>query len=721
MPFYYDVVDSWDHFPFLESIVDYLSEKTQNNNRHFLRLQAIFTMAQIASMQRVSIEVVGRGEIPINTYVINLSPSGTGKGHSTNILEKELTAEFRDIFQNTTFPLSAESNILDLANNTAVKKATDPAEELERLKRDFDSAGPLVYSFDSGTGPAIKQIRQKLLAANLGSLNLVIDEIGSNITKNTDLLDMFLELYDMGYVKQKIIKNTAESLRTEEIDGSTPANVLLYGTPSKLLNGGRVEDDFFEFLETGYARRSLFCYAKDMVLTPPDVSLEDLYNQLLLSQSNRQVQAISDKFSDLADPIYSNTVLTMDKDVTLEMLKYKTTCEREAEKLTEFQDMLKAELLHRYFKATKLAGQFAFIDGSPSVDVVHMRYAIKVVEESGQQFAGLLNRERPYERLCRFIVSAGRPLTQADLVEDLPSYKGTISQKNEMMTLATAYAYNNHMVIKKSVQNGIEFFTGSTLEETNLDEMVVSYSNDISTGYTNHLAPFSKLDKLTQAGGMHWCNHHSKTGQRSLGSMQAGFNMIVLDVENTISIDAARELLKDYTYHIYTTKRHQFEDNGDRFRVLLPINYVLELECDDFSKFMENVYSWLPFEVDTAPKDWSRKWASNMGTHYYNEGKLVDALPFIPDTTKNLDYLSSQESLRSLSALEKWFVSNSAEGNRNQMLFRYASMLESQGIYDYNSIAGMVHELNQKLDNKLEIDEVNSTVLKTISKRMMGA
>lgn len=720
MPFYYDVVDTWDHFPFLESIVDYLSDKTQNSNRHFLRLQAIFTMAQITSMQRVNIEVVGRGEIPINTYIINLSPSGTGKGHSTNILEKELTAEFRDIFLNTTFPLSAETNILNMANNVAAKKGTDPAEELERLRRDFDSAGPLVYSFDSGTGPAIKQIRQKLLAANLGSLNLVVDEIGSNITKNVDLLDMFLELYDMGYVKQKIIKNTAESLRTEEIDGSTPANVLLYGTPSKLLNGGKVEDDFFEFLETGYARRSLFGYAKDMVLTPPDISLEDLYNQLVMNQNNRQVQAIADKFTELADPMYSNSVLTMGKDVTLEMLKYKTTCEREAENLTEFQDMLKAELLHRYFKATKLAGQFAFIDGSPSVEVIHMRYAIKVVEESAQQFANLLNRERPYERLCRFIVSADRPLTQADLVEDLPSYKGTASQKNEMMSLATAYAYNNHMVIKKNIQNGIEFFTGSSLEETSLDEMILSYSNDIATGYSNHRVPFTKLHRLTQANNMHWCNHHTKNGHRSIGSMSSGFNMIVLDVENTITIDSAKELLKDYTYHMYTTKRHRFEDNGDRFRIILPINYVLELEPEEFSKFMENFYTWLPFEVDTAPKDVARKWASNLGEYHYNEGALVDALPFIPDTSKNVDYLNNQESLRSLSALEKWFVSNSAEGNRNQMLFRYASMLEGQGIYDYNSIAGMVHELNQKLDNKLDIDEVNSTVLKTISKRMLG-
>ena len=84
----------------------------------------------------------------------------------------------------------------------------------------------------------MKQLRHKLLLANCGSINLQIDEIGSNLIGSVDVLTLFLELYDQGIVKQKLTKNTAENQRGEELDGKTPTNMLLFGTPAKLLDGG---------------------------------------------------------------------------------------------------------------------------------------------------------------------------------------------------------------------------------------------------------------------------------------------------------------------------------------------------------------------------------------------------------------------------------------------------------------------------------------------------
>ena len=73
---------------------------------------------------------------------------------------------------------------------------------------------------------------------------------------------MYLELYDQGSIKQKLIKNTNENKRNEDIDGKTPTNALLFGTPVKLLDGGQTEDQLYSFLETGYARRCLFGYGQ---------------------------------------------------------------------------------------------------------------------------------------------------------------------------------------------------------------------------------------------------------------------------------------------------------------------------------------------------------------------------------------------------------------------------------------------------------------------------
>jgi hypothetical protein len=59
-------------------------------------------------------------------------------------------------------------------------------------------------------------------------------------------------------VKPKLTKNTNENIRIEDIDGKTPTNMLLFGTPSMVFDGGQVESLFQKMLETGYARRCLF-------------------------------------------------------------------------------------------------------------------------------------------------------------------------------------------------------------------------------------------------------------------------------------------------------------------------------------------------------------------------------------------------------------------------------------------------------------------------------
>ena len=65
-------------------------------------------------------------------------------------------------------------------------------------------------------------------------------------------------MYDQGVVKQKLTKNTADNVRGEDYDGKTPTNMLLFGTPVKLLDGSITEDQFYSFLEIGYARRCIF-------------------------------------------------------------------------------------------------------------------------------------------------------------------------------------------------------------------------------------------------------------------------------------------------------------------------------------------------------------------------------------------------------------------------------------------------------------------------------
>ena len=704
--------EEMEYHPASEKLVSILCSKTQNSNPLFFRVLVGYYFSLVASMMRTTIATHDRGDIPVNLYALNLSTSGSGKGFSTNIMETGVIHLFRQRFLEETFPILTEQNLPKLAVKRANRKSTDPDEELARVQKEFDGLGSLVFSFDSGTPAAVKQMRHKLLMADAGSVNLQIDEIGSNLVGNVDVLNTFLELYDMGLIKQKLIKNTSENVRSEEIVGRTPTNMLLFGTPSKLLNGGKTEEELYSMLETGYARRCFFGYSrssnKTLELTP-----EQVYAMLTNQDSDKFLEEFSGKLENLADIINVNKRLQMSKETSLLLIEYRLKCECEAELYPEHEEIKKAEISHRYFKALKLAGAYAFIDDSPELTQDHLYQAIKLAEESGEAFNRLLTRDRAYVKLAKYIASCKRDVTQADLVEDLPFYRGAAGQKQEMLNLAIAYGYKNNIIIKKSFSDGIEFLRGETLKESSLDRCIISYSNDIALNYVNEYAPFDKLHKLTQINGMHWVAHHLTNGHRNEENCIAGFNLVVFDVDGGVNISTVKMLLKNYKFLIYTTKRHTPEEN--RFRVVLPLNYQLELDAKDYKEFMSNLYEWLPFEVDTATNQRARKWLSCEGHYEYNEGEVLDALPFIPKTSKNEERKELMNSQQSMDNLERWVINNIGDGNRNNMLLRYAMILLDAG-FDFEAIRTRVIALNDKIADKLEEAEIMATIMTTVMK-----
>lgn len=701
------------YHPTSEKLTDILCQKTQNKNPLFFRVLVGYYFSKVASMMRCSVDTPDRGIIPVNMYALNLAVSGSGKGHSTNIMEEQVINQFRERFTEETFVEIAEKNLARLAIRRALKKNVDEEEELQRVKKEFEDLGNLAFSFDSGTTAAVKQMRQKLLMANAGSMNLEIDEIGSNLLGNIEVLNTFLELFDVGKIKQKLTKNTAENRRHEEIDGRTPTNLLLFGTPSKLLNGGKIEEEFYSMLETGYARRCIFGYSKGITrqtkLTP-----QELYDIATDTSTEQYINDLSARLALLADPSNFDIKLQMSKDVALTSIAYKLSCEEQAEQLAEHEEIRKAELSHRYFKALKLAGAYAFIDGALEITEDHLYAAIKLVEDSGEAFNNLLTRDRNYVKLAKYIVSVGREVTHVDLVEDLPFYKGSQSQKQEMMSLAIAYGYKNNIIIKKHFENGIEFLSGESLQETNIEKLILSYSQDITSGYRSEYVRFSDLHKLTQQPNYHWVNHSLIDGYRKEENAVPGFNMVVLDVDDGTSIDTVRLLLKDYTYHIHTTKRHT--DQHNRFRVILPISHTIKLDASEFKEFMSNIYEWLPFEVDTATGQRARKWATHNGVYFTNEGELLDALQFIPKTSKNDERKQRIQELHNLSNLERWFINNTGVGNRSNQLIKYALMLVDSGM-PLHSVQNNVLALNNKLQDKMDEAEILSTIMVTASKR----
>jgi hypothetical protein len=705
------------HHPSLSEMVDVLCAKTQNTDRGFFNVEAAFFLSKMAASQRATIVTKDRGEIPVNTYALALATSGYGKGHSISIIENDFMKGFQKRFMEESFATISEMNLNKLANDRAARLGTEPQEEIEKVEKEFRSSGAYPFTFDSGTSPAVKQLRYKLLLAGCGAINLQIDEIGSNLIGNTEVLTLFLELFDQGHVKQKLIKNTADNQRGEEVDGKTPTNMLLFGTPSKLLDGGMNEEQFYSFLEIGYARRCLFGHGQHHKRAWETMDPEEIFQRLTQQNNATAINKWYNVFHQLADPAMFGWKITVEDDVAIRLLTYKIACEREAETLKEHQEIQKAELSHRYFKALKLAGAYAFVDKSTEIEMDHLMSAILLVEESGESFKKILNREKSYVKLARYIADVGTPLTHADMHEALPFYGRGHAARNELMTLATAWGYKHNIIVKKTFADGIEFFEGESLKETNLDEIEVSYSSHFAFNYLGEKVPWKELHKLTQAPGMHWCNHHFKNEHRAEENVIDGFNMLVIDIDGGVTIDTVHDLLKDTTFMTYTTKRHT--DDEHRFRLLIPTNYRLELDTEEYRQFMEGVLNWLPFPADEASKQRSKKWMSNgKGQYHYNDGQPFNVLDFIPKTSRNETYIEQSKELQSLDNLERWFAQKIATGNRNNHMIKFALALVDSGM-PLVDVSNSVHAFNKKLSNSLQESEIDNTVMVTVRKRYL--
>jgi hypothetical protein len=674
------------------------------------------TFCKAASMMRVSVKVPGRGVIPVNFYAINLAPSGYSKGHSTRIIEDSILHKFSENFMENTFPTLAATRAATLAQHRAAAKGTDPDDEEAKIIADFNGIGELLEDFDEATVPAIKQMRRKLQIADAGSLNFIVDEIGANLSRSNDVMVAFLELFDMGKIKEKLVKSTSDNFRGFQMKGSTPANMLMYGTPVKLFDGSTNERAIMDFFDMGYARRCFFGYISEYQEKP--LSVEERLKLIQASAVDTALEDAADAFLMLSDASQHGRCLRMGDAVFRKLLEYQVLCEERMIAMPEHRSMERAEMKHRFFKVIKLAGGYAFYSGVLEIKEEHLEGAIALCEESGKAFKRIIHRERDYVRLAKYIGTCDSPVTHVDIGETLAFYPNTDGRRKEMINMAMAWAYRNGIVVKKHFLEGIEMFSGSQLQETDLDKLTVAFGQGVADGYRNVTAPWKAFHNMLTKPNSNWTNHHFLEDHRDEASTVQGFDIAVFDVDGgEISVGMAELLLEGYEYIIQTTKSHTA--TSPHYRIIMPMSHKLLMDREEYAEFMENLYDWIPIGVDRATKDRCRKWATNETAQIVRgTGKKLDAMAFIPKTKAHEEAKKRSAELGNLDAIERWFVLNTGEGNRNNNLLRYALLLVDAGI-DLLNIQTEVGKLNAKLDSPLSQAEIQETVLRTVSKKIM--
>lgn len=696
--------------PVSERLVSYIQDKAQIENRMFYRVMVAYYLTTMAStMRAVIVGYDANKTIPINTYAMALSPSGSGKGVASNIMEQEILKKFHNRFEYKTFTEHQMGNLEKIAEHRCKVNGTTFDEEMNSIVKEVEQSGKYVSSFESGTPAAIKQFRHRLKLAGCGSVNYIVDEIGSNLIRNSDVTTTFLDVYDLGLDKERLTKSTSENKRFQKIDAAVPANMLLFGTPSALFDGGNTEETFFKILEEGFARRCLFAFSKSPTKVT-DLSPEEVVDLMLSADKTSSVEDLEQEFSYLGDINNLNREILIERQEMIKLITYRQECERKSRDYSEHDILKKLEMEHRYFKALKLAGAYAFVDGHYAITEDHLDYAINLVELSGNAFHELIKVDKPYMRLANYFAEKEGEVTFADLIQELPYFKGSKQQKEEMLSLAIAYGYRNNIIIKKSIEDGIHFFSGQSLETTDIDKLEITISDHLAEGYQKNIIPWNRLSRLGKTNDYHWCNHEFEDGHRKEDNVIPGFNVIALDVDSGFPLKAAVKAFEGVSAIFYTTKSSKPE--FERYRIILPISHKLYMDKAEYKEFMNEIMDSMPFECDYSANQRSRKWQTNDGDVVIVQGDLFDVLPYIPKTKKADDRKVLTESM-DLDRLEMWIINNTGDGNRNKQLYNYACILADMG-KDVVDIRKKVLSLNEKLADKLSEDEIANTILKSI-------
>ena len=706
---------SMDYHPGTEALTKYLCTRANTEDYHFARITMACYLGIVCSTMRYSVLLPGDRPVPVNIFSVGLMPSGAGKGVITGELEDVILKPLSNKF-NTTWKDKREILIMQEAQNVANQFHTDPADEEKKVRKQWELLGEPYLYFEEATDPAFKQARSAMIKTPYGALNFIVDECFGVDAANAEVMESMIKTYDVGGLKQKLIKHSSDNPRTIDGTGNVPTNMLLFGTGSHL-DDPVIHRDFMKRCVSGLARRAFFSYTREYI--KPKMSAVDKLNMFKTTGTASNVSQFVKAIERMIDPSNEGRQFYMEEPTNIYQLEYQIHCENRADKLKD--KVMKAEMTHRYMKVTKLAAIFAAWDDSDEITREHLQASMKIAEDADEHMQRLTQSVPLHARLAEYLADHDGPVTMAMLVAQLPWFKGSISAREEMLQLASEYGYSNSIILNQETRNGITFLSGEGIKENDLTKIIVAAGNHDAYNYQNGHAKWENLYKVVTGQGNHWTNHHLDAGHRISENVISGFNIIVLDIDNDDAamytpIAAAKELLADYSYLLYESKRSTPEQ--ERYRIILPMSHTLKLPEEVYAKFMTNIYDWLPIHLDTQTNQRNRKWLGYDKGVTYNKGKLLPVLDFIPDTAAAANIRKQTIAMGDVTNMQRWFIRQITGGaTRNNSLTKYAFMLIDAGL-DQESAEKAVLDLNAKLPEPLPKSEISSTIFSSMAKKL---
>ncbi len=163
--------------------------------------------------------------------------------------------------------------------------------------------------------------------------------------------------------------------------------------------------------------------------------------------------------------------------------------------------------------------------------------------------------------------------------------------------------------------------------------------------YKNKNIKFEQLHRMVSSDYRQYSPFFFKDGtKKSENWNNENQNILILDIDDGLTIDKAKEIFKGFKYFICTTKSHQKEKKGlvcDRFRIILPI--INNPIGDDYFSYMRNLekmFSFIDVQVNT-------KTGAFLGfakcEYWYNNGDLFDMDILRPVSIKKVEKIINKQ------------------------------------------------------------------------------
>jgi hypothetical protein len=536
----------------------------------------------------------------------------------------------------------------------------------------------------SSTWQALQKAAQTVKDMGAGGVNIVADELGDSIMSMSEIFTKLKSTWDTGTSEGPLnVTNGGESYFLVE---DVCFNALLFGAPAPFELVPAKKDKLLETYVSGMARRS-FIY----------------HNNTYKKSENRnhEFEKLDQEFYDKLDKytaelrFFLNNTQTIKYPQEIRELLIEYDAQKEIER--ERSNSLIAEDLGSPKKIEKLLGIIACLDLEDTINVEHLKLAIDFTEALDKTAEETIEIKPIYMRLYNEIEK--RPYAaRTDLVKAIKDV--TLKDLESQMILVEEHANIIGNSLIKKEYNGIVKYKIEKLSETNLDKILISVNTNPDRtqpeGFGRQCGTFKGLYKIVNSEYRYSAGTFRNEYINDENYLQEQ-NLFIIDVDNDLSLEDAKKLFSSMTYLITTTRSHQKPKKVknemvtcDRFRIILPTVATFHLDYKTYSDTYMNVISSLGIEeADKKCRNASRWYYGNPdGEYWYNEGSLLDIRTFIPDSSENQEATSSvtkyektqgsaPASVR-VDAAIRWFLSNTANGNRNDNLYSLGVLLKKE-------------------------------------------